>query len=286
MGSGDSRNQNARVKRKFSHPKVQINTDFCLAFLPLRVWILQCVNRRRRGRPTGFSRLWWRWQKEDSPACLRRCWDLQVDLPPIVRRCVRVFCLPNRVYQNNTSECSHDLCRRKIYLQSYNEKEAQGLRGTPAKTLRGLFYIVPLRFFYPHLSIWLSGFSLLKLVIPKQPSFFFKCIFKTSTKPPRKARVVSCSQTCKQFERVLINPVWFLTYWYYITLISSSLQVGDTDSSDADPRAHWQTICGSHWKRSFTTMTPIKMREPPLQGTFATEMRTIPSRALKKKGPH
>lgn len=28
------------------------------------------------------------------------------------------------------------------------------------------------------------------------------------------------------------------------------------------------------------------MREPPLQGTFATEMRTIPSRALKKKGPH
>lgn len=26
------------------------------------------------------------------------------------------------------------------------------------------------------------------------------------------------------------------------------------------------------------------MREPPLQGTFATEMRTIPSRALKKKG--
>lgn len=140
-------------------------------------------------------------------------------------------------------------------------------------------------FFYPHLSIWLSGFSLLKLVIPKQPRFFFfKCIFKTSTKPPRKARVVSCSQTCKQFERVLINPVWFLTYWYYITLISSSLQVGDTDSSDADPRAHWQTICGSHWKRSFTTMTPIKMREPPLQGTFATEMRTIPSRALKKKG--
>lgn len=30
-------------------------------------------------------------------------------------------------------------------------------------------------------------------------------------------------------------------------------------------------------------MTPIKVREPPLQGTFATEMRTIPSCALKKK---
>lgn len=32
-------------------------------------------------------------------------------------------------------------------------------------------------------------------------------------------------------------------------------------------------------------MTPIKMREPPLQGTFATEMRTIPSRTLKKGTP-
>lgn len=29
-------------------------------------------------------------------------------------------------------------------------------------------------------------------------------------------------------------------------------------------------------------MTPIKVREPLLQGTFATETRTISSRALKK----